>query len=321
MLVIRVDEFGGPEVLQPVEVPDPVPGPGEVVVEVEAAGVLTLDTLIRRGGAPGPRFATPLPYFPGRGAAGRIRAVGAGVDPGRLGQRVLADVEGGAYAEQLVAPVGALLPVPEGLEAAEAMVMLHDGGTALAVFGDVGVRPGELVLVLPAAGGVGSLLVQLARSTGARVLAAARGAEKLALARSLGADLAVDYGEAGWADAVRRRVGLVDVVVDGVGGALGRAAFGLVAEGGRYSNYGMAGGPPTEVDPAEAYSRGVSVRGLEQLAGSGGGRRARQERMLREAAAGRIRPVVGRRFPLAKAADAHTALQDREIVGKAVLVP
>lgn len=320
MLVIRVEEFGGPEVLRPVEAPDPVAGPGGVVVAVEAAGVLTLDTIIRRGDA-GPRFATPLPYVPGRGAAGRVRAVGEGVDPGWLGRRVLADVEGGAYAEQLAAPLTSVLPVPDGLDAAEAMVMLHDGGTALALFGDLGVRPGELVLVLPAAGGVGSLLVQLARATGARVLAAARGTEKLALARSLGADLAVDYGEPGWADAVRRRVGQVDVVLDGVGGELGRVAFGLVGEGGRYSNYGVAGGPPTEVDPAEARSRGISVRGLEQLAEFGGGRRARQERMLREAARGRIRPVVGGRFPLAKAADAHTALQNREVLGKAVLVP
>ncbi|WP_181781393.1 alcohol dehydrogenase catalytic domain-containing protein, partial [Pseudonocardia pini] len=102
MQAIRVDEFGGPEVLRPVEVPDPVAGPGEVVVGVEAAGVLTLDLLIRRG-TPGPRFAVPLPYVPGKGAAWQVLAVGAGVDRAWVGRRVLADVESGAYASQLVA--------------------------------------------------------------------------------------------------------------------------------------------------------------------------------------------------------------------------
>ena len=319
MLVIRVSEFGGPEVLEPVEVPDPVAGPGEVVVAVEAAGVLTLDTIIRRGNA-GPRFATPLPYVPGRGAAGRVVAVGDGVDTALLGRRVVADAEG-TYAERLVAPVEALVPIPDGLGAPEAMTMLHDGGTALAVFGRLGVRPGETVLVLPAAGGIGTMLVQLARSAGARVIGAARGAEKLELVRSLGADRAVDYGEPGWAEVVRRRTGQVDVVVDGVGGALGREAFGLVAEGGRYSNYGLAGGAPIPPDPDEVRSRAITVVGTDQLAGFVHERRARQERMLAEAAAGRITAVVGRTFALGKAADAHTALENREIPGKAVLIP
>jgi NADPH2:quinone reductase len=316
MQAIRVDEFGGPEVLRPVEVPDPVAGPGEMVVGVEAAGVLTLDLLIRRGTA-GPRFAVPLPYLPGKGAAGRVLAVGAGVDEAWVGRRVLADVESGAYASLLVAAESALVPIPDGVGSAEAVALLHDGGTALAVFGELGVRPGESVLVLPAAGGAGSVLVQLARQAGARVVAAARGERKTALARSLGADLVVDYGEPGWADAVRRRAGQVDVVVDGVGGALGRESFGLVAEGGRYSNYGMAGGAPS----AAESTADVTVIGMNQLATFVAGRRARQERILREAAEGRLRPIVGRSFPLSKAADAHTALENREILGKAVLTP
>ncbi|GAA1870314.1 zinc-binding dehydrogenase [Pseudonocardia ailaonensis] len=312
-------EFGGPEVLEPVEVPDPVAGPGEVVVAVEATGVLTLDTTIRRGGA-GPRFGVSLPYVPGRGAAGRVIAVGPDVDPSWRGRRVVADCEG-SYAEQVLVQVSALHPVPDGLGAAEAMTVLHDGGTALAVFGELGVRPGESVLVLPATGGAGTFLVQLARTAGARVIGAARGQEKGELVRSLGADLVVDYADAGWADAIRRRVGQVDVVVDGVGGALGQEAFGLVAEGGRFSGYGAAGGAPTSPDPAEAHSRGVAVRGMDQLASFAAGRRSRQERMLAEVASGRIRAVVGRTFPLSKAADAHAALENREIQGKAILTP
>ncbi|SDG48713.1 zinc-binding dehydrogenase [Pseudonocardia oroxyli] len=312
MRAIRVDEFGGPSVLRPVELPTPVPGPGEVLVGVEVAGVLFLDTLIRRGGAPA--FGITPPYVPGRGAAGGVLAVGPDVEPSWVGRRVLVDGPG-TYAAEVAAPVPSLVPVPDGLDLADAMALLHDGGTALALVGAVGVRPGETVLVLPAAGGAGSVLVQLARRSGARVVGAARG-RKLGLVRSLGADLAVDYGEPGWADAVRRRVGQVDVVFDGVGGTLGAEAFGLVAEGGRYSGYGTAGGAPVTRSTPD-----VEVRGVAQLADFADGRRARQERVLAEAAAGRLHPVVGREFPLEKAADAHAALENREIAGKALLLP
>lgn len=317
MLTIRVDEFGDPSVLRPVEVPDPVPGPGEVVVEVEAAGVLFLDTILRRGGGP---YPTTPPYVPGRGAAGHVVAVGPEVPSSWEGRRVLVD-RPGTYAEQVAAPVSTLVPIPDGLGAGEAMALLHDGGTALALIGAVGVRPGESVLVLPAAGGAGSLLVQLARRAGARVVGAARGAAKVAVARNAGADLVVDYGEPGWANAVRRRVGQLDVVLDGVGGPLGAEAFGLVAEGGRFSNYGAPAGAPTIPDPGDVASRGIQVLGMAQLAGFAEGRRERQERVLQEAVEGRLTPVISRTFPLAKAADAHTALENREIAGKALLTP
>lgn len=313
MRAIRVDEFGGPSVLRPVEVPAPVPGPGEVVVEVEVAGVLFLDTLIRRGASPA--FGVTPPYVPGRGAAGGVLAVGPGVSSSWVGRRVLVDGPN-TYAAEVAAPVSALVEVPSGLDLADAMALLHDGGTALALIGAVGVRPGETVLVLPAAGGAGTLLVQLARRAGARVVGAARGARKGAVARSVGADLVVDYGEPGWADAIRRRVGRVDVVLDGVGGPLGAEAFGLVAKGGRYSNYGAASGAPVAVSSPD-----VEVRGMAQLAGFADGRRARQERVLAEAAAGRLVPVIGREFDLEKAADAHTALETRELAGKALLLP
>jgi len=314
MLTIRVDEFGGPEVLRPVEVDSPAPGPGEVLVTVDAAGVLFLDTLIRRGMSPA--FGVSPPYVPGRGAAGRVAAVGPGVSSSWLDRRVLVDGPG-TYAEQVAAGVDTLLPIPDGLGSADAMALLHDGGTALALIGAVGVRPGESVLVLPAAGGAGSLLVQLGRRAGARVVGAARGAAKCAVARSVGADLVVDYGEPGWADAIRRRVGQVDVVLDGVGGTLGAEAFGLTAEGGRYSNYGAAGGAPTVLHSTSE----VEIRGMEQLAGFAAGRRARQERVLAEAAAGRLHPVIGAEYALVKAEDAHTALENREIAGKALLLP
>jgi NADPH2:quinone reductase len=318
MKIVRVERFGGPEVLQIVEMPDTAPGPGDVAVDVEAAGVLFVDTMIRRGQG-GPSFPVEPPYFPGAGAAGRVAEVGDGVDSEWVGRRVLADVRAGGYAERLVTGVDRLIPIPATLGSAEAMALLHDGSTASAVFDAIGVRPGETMLVLPAAGGLGSLLVQLGRSAGARVIGAARGDRKLALARSLGAAATVDYGDPAWTDEVRSRFGPVDVVFDGVGDVLGRASFELVVQGGRFSNYGVAGGSPTRVDPGEAHGRNLRVLGMEQLAAYPVGRAARAARMLRDAAAGRIRPAIGRTFPLEKAADAHAALENREIAGKALL--
>ncbi|NIH80055.1 zinc-binding dehydrogenase [Amycolatopsis viridis] len=312
MRVIVVDRFGGPEVLRVKTVRDPHPGPGQVVVEVKVAGVLSLDTVIRRGEG-GDRFPVSPPYVPGAGAAGQVTEIGAGVDPSWCGQWVLADVDGG-YAEQVLAAPDQLIRIPPGAGLREAMALLHDGTTALAVFERVQVHRGETVLVQPAGGGLGILLVQLAHGAGARVIGAARGAEKLEKVRGLGADVVIDYSEPGWTD----QAGPVDVAFDGVGGELGRAAAGLVVPGGRYSNYGFAGGAP--VPAAEVARRGVTAYGLEQLGEYAAGRRARAERVLRMAARGAVRPVVGQTFPLSRAADAHRALENRTATGKTLLV-
>ncbi|MDQ0382106.1 zinc-binding dehydrogenase [Amycolatopsis thermophila] len=312
MRVIEAERFGGPEVLRVKTVPDPRPGPGQVVVEVKVAGVLSIDTVIRRGEA-GDLFPVSPPYVPGAGAAGQVAELGDGVDRSWCGQWVLADVDGGGYAEQVLATPGQLIRVPPGVGLREAMALLHDGATALAVFERAGVRRGETVLVQPAGGGLGSLLVQLAHAAGARVTGAARGAEKLETVRALGADAVVDYSEPGWAT----RVGPVDVVFDGVGGGLGRAAAELVVPGGRYSNYGFAGGAPLRADEVKP---GVTAYGLDQLHDYAPGRRDRARRMLGLAARGKVRTVIGQTFPLARAADAHRALEARAAKGKTLLV-
>jgi NADPH2:quinone reductase len=175
------------------------------------------------------------------------------------------------------------------------------------------------VLVEAAAGGVGSLLVQLAKTAGATVVAAAGDPRKVALARELGADVGVDYREPGWTEAVRDALGGVDVVFDGVGGDAARSAFVLLEPGGRMVSFGLASGEWAAIDPETAARRGVTlVRGL----GRGGPEAMRgfTERALAEAAAGRLRPVIGQRFPLERAADAHAALQGRATVGKTLLV-
>jgi NADPH2:quinone reductase len=177
------------------------------------------------------------------------------------------------------------------------------------------VRPDETVLVEAAAGGVGSLLVQLAAGAAARVIAAAGGERKLQVARDLGADEAVDYNQAGWTERVRDGV---DVVFDGVGGGIGRAAFDLVRPGGRFCAFGLASGAFTNIPDADAARRNVTVvRGTrlepKQL-------RELSRAALAEAETGRLRPVIGQTFPLERAAEAHAAIEARATVGKTLLL-
>ncbi|MER6809644.1 zinc-binding dehydrogenase [Spirillospora sp. NPDC000708] len=321
MKVVRVTRFGDPGVLVSGEAPEPAAGPGQVVVAVAVAEINFVETQLRRGITPGPPLPEP-PYVPGGGVAGRVAAIGDGVAPEWLGRRVAtgtADRLGG-NAERAVADVGDLVPVPDGLGLPEAAALLNDGGTALGLFEGAEVRAGDRVLVEAAAGGLGSLLVQLALSAGARVVGAARGEAKLALVRELGAE-AVDYSAPGWAKQAVDATGAgFDVVFDGVGGEIGRAAFGATARGGRFSVHGASSGAATVVPPDEAAERGVTVLGIEQLMGFGIGAKERALRAMEEAAAGRIRPVIGQRPPLERAADAHAAMESRSVVGKTLLI-
>ncbi len=157
MRVVRAAEFGGPEVLVPGKAPEPAAGPGQVVVEVSIAPVLFLDTQIRSGLARA-WFPVTTPYVPGRGVAGQVSSVGAGVDPDWVGRRVVADTaEGGGYLERAVVAADGLIAVPEGLGMAEAAALLHDGRTAVSLIDQAHLRAGEWVLVLGAGGGLGSL--------------------------------------------------------------------------------------------------------------------------------------------------------------------
>ncbi|PJE99760.1 NADPH:quinone reductase [Streptomyces carminius] len=323
MRAVRVAEFGPPEVLRVAEVPDPVPGHDEVLVDVAAAGVQFVETLVRAGRS----AAVPRPYTPGRDVAGVVRAVGPGVDPALVGTRVSGQTasSGGGYAERAVLPRHSLHPLPGSVSLRDATCLLGPGLTAVSLVEAARVRAGETVLVEAAAGGVGSLLVQLAKIAGARVIGAARGRKKLALAEELGADATVDYGVEGWADRARRAAGGrgVDVVWDSVGGAVGRRAVETLAPGGRFVVYGIASGSGTEIPGALVYGRGLTVIGY----GAGNPvidhsrRHALQARALAEAAVGRLRPVVGQCFPLEEAPRAHEALTARATVGKVLLIP
>lgn len=322
MRAIQVTRYGGPAVLAPVDLPDPLAGTGEVVVRAEAIDTIYLETQIRGGW--GEVFGVTLPYVPGGAAAGTVVSTGSGVPESWLGRRVVAGPgTRGSYAELIRTGTDRLVPVPDGLDLRAAAALAHDGVTATGIIDGVGVKPGDRVLILGAAGGMGTLLVQLVHQLGAQVVGAARGAVKLALVRRLGADAVVDYTEDNWTDAVRAAFGglPVDVLLDGVGGALGTQAFHLVADGGRVSSHGAASGDFATTDQQSTGSRGIVVRGIADVQFEAPDMVRLAGKALTDAAAGRVRPVIAQEYPLSMAADAHRAMEARSIPGKALLIP
>ncbi|MFI9587167.1 zinc-binding dehydrogenase [Streptomyces sp. NPDC052236] len=322
MRVVQAREFGGPEVLVTAEVPDPVAGPGEVVVAVAAVDTIFAETQIRAG-VFGKHFTVQPPYVPGGGIAGTVRAVGRGVDEAWLGRRVITSLgPTGGYAEQAVASAAKLVAIPDGLGLTEAAALIHDGVTATALLEFTGLTAGERVLILGASGGMGTLLVQLAKAVGAQVVGVARGEAKVSLVRELGADAVVDATGDDWVGRARTALGAggAQVVLDGVGGAMGLAAFALTADGGRFSAHGAPTGDFAQVDAAVAERRGIKLLGIADVQLSDGEYVRLAAKALGEAAGGRLRPVIGGTFPLSGAADAHRAIEGRGLLGKALLV-
>lgn len=325
MRAVVIREFGPPEVLEPAEAEEVRAGPDDVVINVEFANITFVETQVRAGRPPHPSMLPALPAILGNGVGGTVAGTGAVTGAGAVagtgagaGRRVVASLNGtGGYAERALSPASRLIDVPDALAMRDAVALLADGRTALAMAARAELRAGETVLIEAAGGGVGTLLVQIARNAGARVVALAGHPRKLALARDLGADLTVDYRHDGWERQVRDATGQVDVVFDGVGGDIGLAAFGLLRAGGRFCPFGMASGSFTAVTPEHAAAWRISLRSgaaasPEELA-------ALARTALAEGAAGRLRPVVGQEFELAEAAAAHAAIEARETIGKTLL--
>lgn len=321
MRAVIADRPGAPAVLRTVTLPDPEPGPGEVRVVVEVAAVTFVDTLIRAGSPVAPPATFPL--VPGNGVAGIVDRVGGDVDPAWLGARVVTTTGGsGGYASLALARVTDLHRLPESLGLREAVAVLADGRTAVGLHDAAGPRPGETVVVTAAAGGVGGLLVQLANTSGARVVALAGSARKLDHARGLGADVGVNYRDPDWVDTLRAAVpDGVDVVFDGVGADLTAPLFALVRPGGRYVQHGAAGGTWATIDSAAARDRQVTVIPLSAIAATPEEFFALTEKALELVGEGRIRPTIGQTFPLDEAVAAHTAIEARATIGKTLLLP
>jgi NADPH2:quinone reductase len=260
----------------------------------------------------------PLPAILGNGVGGVISAVGPEAPSDLLGQRVVASLGGtGGYAERAVIAAGRVIEIPEPLLTRDATALLADGRTAVGLARRAAIQPGETVLVEAAAGGVGTLLVQLAKNAGARVVALASDERKLAVATGLGADLAVSYASGDWAEAVRAAAGGVDVAFDGVGGQTGITAFELLQPGGRFVPFGMASGAFAVVPPDVARRRRVAV--LAAAPPTAYEMREYTTVALAEALAGRLRPVIGQVHDLPGAAQAHAAIEGRQTIGKTLL--
>lgn len=311
MHAIVLHEFGPAENLRYEPVDDPEPGPGQVRIAVAAAGVHLIDTAIRSGRPMGPMPLPELPAIPGREVAGVVDALGEEVDPSWQGRRVVAHLgmASAGYAELAVREVEHLHALPDGVADDVAVAMIGTGRTAMAILDVARIGAGDVVLVTAAAGGLGSLLTQAARHAGATVVGAA-GSSKL---DRVVADVKVDYSRPDWPAEVGREV---TVVLDGVGGEVGRAAFELLARGGRHVIYGWSSGEMTSISTGDIVARSLTVSSALVRPGS---MRALEERSLAAAAEGRLTPLLTR-FPLAEAAAAHAALEGRETVGKVVLL-
>lgn len=315
MKAVMLNRLGPPEGLRAEVLPDPTAAPGQVVIDVEWASVTFVETQVRAGRPPHPAMVPELPAVLGNGVAGVVAEVGEGVDAGWAGRRVVSTTGGrGGYAERVAVPAALLIPVPDGLELRTAAALLADGRTALGLIRISRLAAGEVALVEAAAGGVGTCLLQLARSAGAKVIAGVGSADKSEVAVQLGADLVLDYSRPNWAEDVRSQFGGIDVVFDGVGGDIGETAVELLGRGGRLCRYGMASGRYTQV-PADRSD-------IEVLEGTGlppADWQALSVTALESAAAGELRATIGQDYPLERAADAHAAIEARSTTGKTLL--
>lgn len=325
MKAIEVTKHGGPEVLQLVERPRPQPGAGQVLIEVKAAGINFADLMGREGTYPA---APPPPYIPGMEAAGIVSELGPGVSHLALGQRVASFVSSG-YAEFALAEAAQAVPIPDSLDDASATALLVQGLTAYFLLTSAGeLTTGKSVEITAAAGGVGSLAVQIAKLLGAgTVIGLASTDEKRAIVTSLGADHAVDYTRPGWSEKVR---GLtegrgVDLYIDATGDTAGEGPSTL-APGGFWVIYGSQTGRGdglTGKQFGELIFGGRTIRGFtlySVLSNSTAIANALHE-LLGWTAAGKLKIDTGHRFPLAEAAAAHAAIAARQTTGKVVLEP
>lgn len=316
--------FGAPDVLKIEEVPAPQLSADSVLIEVAAAGVSYADIQMRSGALrkyawfPSP----PLPFRPGFEVAGTVVEAGANVDPALVGRRVVTGVPtAGGYAELAVAPAAAVYPLSDDVSDHTALALHGQGATAVGIVESARLAGGEVVLVEAAGGGVGSIIVQLAKAAGATVIAAASTEDKLAAAKELGADSVVNYAEAGWDDQIRQEFRQVDVVFEGVGGETSRKALDLLAIGtGTMVLYGTSSGELPEFTPVDIYMKGYTVtafgprRHVDPAWGLG-----LREKAFQQYLSGHIHPLEGMSAPLSDAAEVHSSIENRTAKGKSIL--
>ncbi len=320
MHAIRVPETGTADILEHAELDAPEPGPGELLVEVSHAGVNFIDTYIRTG-----LYPVDLPVTLGQEGAGRVAAVGEDVDDFAPGTRVAWTDVLGSYAEMTVVPAGRAVPLPDDLSEELAAAVMLQGLTAHYLAHDTfPLAPGERCLVHAGAGGVGRLLIQMAKTIGAEVFATVGTTEKAAIARSAGADHVIVYTEESFREAVEKIAGPrpLQVVYDGVGRATFDDGLELLAPCGLMVAFGNASGAVAPVDPLR-LSRGGSLYLTRPTLGTHVATtealRGRSDAVFSAVSSGRLDVHIGARFPLVQAADAHRALEGRATTGKVLI--
>ncbi|WP_106396367.1 NADPH:quinone oxidoreductase family protein [Actinocorallia populi] len=319
MRAFTVEKLGS---LETVEAPEPVPGPGQVLIEVAAAGANYVDGLFLHGRY---QIKPPLPFVPGGEIAGTVKALGPGVEGPAVGSRVVALCGVGGFAEQVVVQAGAAVVIPDVLDFPRAATFTQSYCTALyALRNRAGLQEGETVLVLGAGGGVGLAAVQVAKALGAKVLAGASSPEKREAALASGADAVVDTSSEDVKTAARAfSEGGVDVVYDPVGGALADPALRALRDHGRYAVIGFTGGIPS-LPLNQVLLRNRSIVGVDWGGWSmtaPGQQAALHREALDLVAEGRIDPIAPAVRPLAEAGQVLDALLNRQVTGKVALVP
>ncbi len=321
MKAVRVHEVGGPEVLRYEDVPVPTPGPGQALVKLEAIGLNFIDCYFRAG-----LYKTALPFIPGSEAAGTVSAIGPGVTVVRTGDRVSYAPAMGAYAEYALVPAEKLAPVPAGVDARTAAAVTLQGMTAhYLTTSTYAVKPGDAALIHAAAGGVGLLLVQMAKMRGARVFGTVSTPEKAALAREAGADEVVLYTEQDFQAEVMRFTGGrgVNVVYDSVAKTTFDKSLNCLGARGVLALFGQSSGPVPPFDPARLAKNAAYLTrpGLAHYT-------ATREELLQRASdvfgwvqSGRLRVRISQTLPLQEAAKAHQLLEGRKTTGKVLLLP
>jgi putative PIG3 family NAD(P)H quinone oxidoreductase len=325
MYAVVVTEPGGPEVMRWLEVPDPVPGPGEVLIDVAASGVNRADLMQRQGFYPPPPGAPP---YPGLECSGQVAALGDGVTKWRPGDQVCALLSGGGYAELVAVPEGQVLPVPEGVDVTTAAAFPEVTCTVyLNLIQVAGLAKGETLLVHGGTSGIGTTAIQFARALGARVACTAGSPEKLERCRELGADIAINYREEDFVAALHEATGGAgaDVILDIMGASYLERNLAALAPYGRLVIIGRQGGSRTEIDLGALHAKQASVHGTTLRA------RPKEKKAAVVAAvrdnvwplisAGQIAAVIDRKLPMPQAAEAHRAMAASDHIGKILLTP
>jgi NADPH2:quinone reductase len=325
MICIDPAEAGGPEVLQPVTRPVPVPAAGEVLIRVAAAGVNRPDVLQRRGMYPPPPGA---PSIPGLEVAGEIVAIGSGVLADQIGRKVCALVGGGGYAEYCVAPVEQCLPVPDGLSMSQAAALPETLFTVWTnVFQRGRAQAGETILIHGGTSGIGTMAIALAKLFGLTVIVTCGADDKCAAARDLGADHALNYATTDFVEGVKAATGGagVDLVLDMVGGDYVPRNLACLKEDGRHVTIAVQRGMTAEINIAALMVRRLTMTGSTLRPRPVSFKAQVAQDLLRHVwplvVEGKLRPVMDHSFPLAQAADAHARMEAGTHIGKIVLIP